>query len=227
MGQKEKLSILATITNFMLSNFRSLQLSQFLCFRGFNSQSTPHTTQYKEHNHLPTYSFECSKCIAHGLCQSAADSRSMGTLPEGCRCKYCGKNSATYIPDGCFGPVCFEPGGGCISRMWLIGEPGVNEERLWNLMRLIRFRFVLDDRQHDVIFARVVARWCPWRLGGSSEVRFPRRPRGEGGGVPKSFAIFLACIREAIAACRSRCFSSSLGHSNRKIRVEAQRPAAG
>ena len=32
--------------------------------------------------------------------------RVMGSLPDGSRRAYCGKNAAGYIPDGCIGPVC-------------------------------------------------------------------------------------------------------------------------
>ena len=35
----------------------------------------------------------------------------MGSCPEGTKCVYCGVHEASYIPDGCIGPICLHDGG--------------------------------------------------------------------------------------------------------------------
>jgi hypothetical protein len=41
----------------------------------------------------------------------------MGSCPEGTKCVYCGVHEASYIPDGCIGPMCLHDGG--CHDMWL------------------------------------------------------------------------------------------------------------
>ena len=65
----------------------------------------------------------------------------MGSLPDGTLCAYCGVREAGYIPDGCAGPVCFEPDGECcFDRSLVLGWDVIVQERL---MRLSNLKMIL------------------------------------------------------------------------------------
>ena len=62
---------------------------------------------------------------------------SMGNIPEGTLCSYCGVHEADYIPDGCCGPL-------CIGERWEFedGKPSCDELG-WGVAEYKRlFRFV-------------------------------------------------------------------------------------
>jgi hypothetical protein len=40
----------------------------------------------------------------------APSTHAMGSLPRGTKCVYCGVHEASYIPDGCIGPICLHDG---------------------------------------------------------------------------------------------------------------------
>ena len=61
----------------------------------------------------------------------------MGSLPDGTLCAYCRVHEAGYIPDGCAGPVCFEPDGECcFDRSLVLGWDVIVQERLMRLWKM-------------------------------------------------------------------------------------------
>ena len=62
---------------------------------------------------------------------------SMGSLPEGTLCAYCGVREASYIPDGAAGPICFAPSGECChDRALALGWDAIVRERLMRLWKV-------------------------------------------------------------------------------------------
>ena len=71
---------------------------------------------------------------------------SMGSLPEGTLCAYCGAREASYIPDGAAGPLCFEPRGECCyDRALALGWDVIIRERLMRLWKM-RIAVLCKDR---------------------------------------------------------------------------------
>ena len=60
----------------------------------------------------------------------------MGSLPEGTLCAYCAVNTASYIPDGCCGPLCGEPEGeSCMDKGLLWCWESIVQLRLTRLWK--------------------------------------------------------------------------------------------
>jgi hypothetical protein len=54
----------------------------------------------------------------------------MGSSPEGTLCVYCRIRTASYIPDGCMGPICLFGPGNCDDRGAAVGRQVLIDEHL-------------------------------------------------------------------------------------------------
>ena len=65
----------------------------------------------------------------------------MGSLPKGTLCCYCGIREASYIPDGCVGPLCLGDADSCYELAEVHGWAAVVSLRLDRLWRMLSATF--------------------------------------------------------------------------------------
>ena len=65
----------------------------------------------------------------------------MGSLPKGTLCCYCGIREASYIPDGCVGPLCLGDADSCYELAEVHGWAAVVSLRLARLWRMLSAKF--------------------------------------------------------------------------------------